>query len=298
MNALKFSRTILFAALAFSITHLGCGDDAPSSKTDKTAANNSTANNTAANNTSGGGVVVEASCPAGVCSCPTGLVLCGNLCVDASKNTDHCGSCDTSCQGDASICVSGQCACGAGAVQCGNTCADLSTDANHCGDCGNDCNNNETCVSGVCEALMCGPGLVACRNDCVDLSIDAAHCGACGDACFGGETCQSGQCICAAGSACALVGNEGTVVGGACDTNTVCDAGSTCLGGQDFPGGTCSKTCLTSADCPGATECISVNGEGSCLLACDQNDQCRQNYECRRRDLMGGGGEARICMAN
>jgi hypothetical protein len=179
---------------------------------------------------------------------------------------------------------------------------DVSTDVDHCGECGNDCDDGETCVSGDCVPLMCGGGELACDGACVDPSSDRQNCGGCGDDCFGGEVCSSGQCTCTGGS-CASVGNDGRVVGGSCGDVNPCDAGSTCLGeggggDGDFPGGTCSTTCQATADCPDGSACVQVDGDPQCVLTCDGEDSCRNNYDCEGRDNVGSDGETRVCMGD
>jgi len=47
-----------------------------------------------------------------------------------------------------------RCACDAGREQCGDACVELATDERHCGECGFVCDDDETCVSGVCEPKL------------------------------------------------------------------------------------------------------------------------------------------------
>ncbi len=296
-------KSILLFVLVCAVAGAACGDNTAGTAGGQNAttnpANSSTNAANSRNSQSGGGVVTDPTCEAGLCTCPAGLVLCGTECVDLSVNTFHCGSCRRDCGSGDSQCVSGQCECGGSAVQCGNQCVDLSTDVEHCGDCGNDCNNNETCVSGVCQGLTCEGGEVACQGACVDVSADERNCGGCQDSCFGGELCQSGQCVCNGGT-CADIGNDGRIVGGACSVANTCSVGSECLTDPDqFPDGMCSLSCQTTADCPDATLCVRINNDGRCLLACDQDGMCRGGYECRDEDLFADGqNEVQVCIAD
>jgi len=95
------------------------------------------------------------------------------------------------------------------------------------------------------------------------------------------------------GPAPSSVGNEGDVVGGACTTGQCAD-GSYCELSGSFPGGVCTVTCNSHADCPSGTRCIS-NQSGICLLECLETSDCRSGYRCDIESDEEGGGESRVC---
>lgn len=103
-----------------------------------------------------------------------------------------------------------------------------------------------------------------------------------------------GVCLMALGCG-SGVGNEGDVVGGACNGDADCAGGSRCLTGGDFPGGTCSVICESDADCPSATACIDKMG-GVCLILCSFDDDCRRGYECEDESRRGAAGSATVCI--
>ncbi|MDH5492954.1 MAG: MopE-related protein [Myxococcales bacterium] len=51
---------------------------------------------------------VDAICDEGVCVCADPLALCGGVCVDLERDSEHCGACDIQCQGGTS-CVASTC---------------------------------------------------------------------------------------------------------------------------------------------------------------------------------------------
>lgn len=184
--------------------------------------------------------------------------------------------------------------CDLGASSCSGNCVDLTTDSNHCGQCGTVCNPDEVCESSICQP-RCSAELTFCPDGCVNTLSDAANCGSCGNTCVSDQSCQESVCLCAPGSACAVVGIEGRIVGGACNAVEVCDVASECLTTPDFPAGTCSTSCTKPADCSGSSECIQVNGSGYCLLNCTVNSDCRDGYSCRPKPQVGDNGTKKVC---
>lgn len=89
------------------------------------------------------------------------------------------------------------------------------------------------------------------------------------------------------------VGFDSGLVGGDCKKDKDCV--DRCLGGKDFPKGTCSVACDEDADCPDFTRCIEVEG-GRCLLSCEDSDECRDGYGCFDRDRHGHDGDAYVCI--
>jgi hypothetical protein len=89
------------------------------------------------------------------------------------------------------------------------------------------------------------------------------------------------------------VGNDGDLVGGACQENREC--AERCQQGGDFPDGTCTVACNDDFDCPGGTACIDTEG-GICLLLCNYDNDCRRNYECSGESRKGHSGDATVCI--
>jgi hypothetical protein len=91
------------------------------------------------------------------------------------------------------------------------------------------------------------------------------------------------------------VGNDGSLVGGACRDSEDCASDSFCVRGGDFPGGTCTLECRDDRDCPAGTACIDKEG-GICLLLCDFDTDCRRDYDCKAQDRRGHSGDASVCI--
>jgi hypothetical protein len=88
----------------------------------------------------------------------------------------------------------------------------------------------------------------------------------------------------------------GRIVGGPCAGGSDCDPASRCLGGEKFPGGTCSRSCKTGADCPPGAACVESE-EGVCLLSCASSAACRSGYLCTKKGRREGG-ETLVCVAD
>lgn len=295
LPALVFCCAAAMAACGGDTSGTGKGDGTANSGNQNAGTNS--ANGSINAQTGGGGRIEDPICDNGTCMCADTLVLCDDICVDLSQNTNHCGECGQEC-GTGGICVSGNCQCGDGALQCDGECVDPSSDVDNCGECGRDCDRGESCISGQCQALECADGEVACDGECVAVASDPNNCGRCGVTCFDGEVCTSGQCTCDDPSGpCGDVGNDGRVVGGACEQDqNLCAEGSTCAMGDNFRGGTCTTECQANSDCPDQTACVDIDG-GTCLLRCDADGTCRDGYECRGRDAVRGD-EVRVCIAD
>jgi hypothetical protein len=216
--------------------------------------------------------------------------LCGDDCVDVTRDPSHCGGCFERC-GSNESCVTGRCveetSCRPPRTDCGVGCVDLSSNPYHCGSCGNECSG--ACIDGSCES-SCPSG--RCGTRCVDFDSDPTNCGGCGFQCMPGQYCTFGTC---AG------GCPGSICGGACvdlssDPFNCGSCGSTCVGDDVYClGGQCQGVCPPDAlycngscvdwrydpancggcgfRCLGGQECI----QGTCIDACPSGTWCNGN---------------------
>jgi hypothetical protein len=131
------------------------------------------------------------------------------------NDPEHCGDCDTKCEGGTS-CVSGMCKCGnVGETYCDGMCVKTTSDPMNCGACGKVCDGSQKCCLGMCIDPMtdkdnCGVCGMTCGTGlCCDGTCENA-CGSCGNVCSGNTPCccKDGKCY-------------GGVFGGssACDSN-------------------------------------------------------------------------------
>ena len=83
------------------------------------------------------------------------------------------------------------------------------------------------------------------------------------------------------------------VIGATCTNDS--DCAHRCYTGPGFPGGFCSESCTTDADCPADALCATENG-GVCLYACPPMDCGRLGggWHCADKDV-AGGGKANVC---
>lgn len=159
---------------------------------------------------------------------------CGDSCVNVSISTEHCGSCNNSCNAPnrPGVCTSGACVantpCTPGFADCNGDASDgcetSLRDINNCGRCGARCvinNGLGQCVPAAaentfeCRVASCQSGFASCDSDpsngCeANLRTDVTNCGGCGMACAvppnknaTGATCSAGRCaaVCAGGFA-------------------------------------------------------------------------------------------------
>jgi hypothetical protein len=85
-------------------------------------------------------------------------------------------------------------------------------------------------------------------------------------------------------------GSIDEVVGAGCHQDT--DCAHRCYTGPGYPGGFCSQSCSTDADCPDGTVCAAQSG-GVCLFTCPPMECARLGggWQCNQHDLAGGGKE-------
>jgi hypothetical protein len=83
-------------------------------------------------------------------------------------------------------------------------------------------------------------------------------------------------------------GDIDEVIGDTCIDDR--DCADRCYRDSDFPGGFCSRPCVSDRDCPSDTYCMSTNG-GVCMFACDAIDCDRlgPDWQCRSKSRVGGG---------
>jgi hypothetical protein len=136
--------------------------------------------------TGGGTSGAGGAAGAGGGGCEEPLMDCDGECVDVMQNGDHCGACDTPCNG---VCVDGDCdtSCPDNRLRCANVCCSLppanaavSCESNQCEtSCNtgyNDCGSTATveCFPNA-DVVHCGPSCLDCRvpntnSSCQNLS--------------------------------------------------------------------------------------------------------------------------------
>ena len=223
------------------------------------------------------------------CTCPQGLVLCNNICINPLSDAQHCGAkgkCNENtpstsdyqgevCPEETHSCEAGKCmrvACApeggqlcpdANALDGGFSCINLNeTDADNCGACSFKCNTlkmrytySSNCVGGKCQ-FTCHTDTTNCGTPeepvCLspkDFIENSEHCGACGVRCPENH-------YCAVKNGC---------VGTACCVESPCGDNScklnNCINKESLCGHSC-KNCTTIV---GAVE-TSCN-EGSCKVS-------------------------------
>ena len=103
-------------------------------------------------------------------------------------------------------------------------------------------------------------------------------------------------CLGAAACGSSDVGPGSHDVGGRCMVDTQCD--KRCLTGNSFPGGYCTRTCVTDKDCPSGAACVTQMG-GVCMGTCHVPADCNgygAGYQCNRLARQGGGEGALVCI--
>lgn len=166
---------------------------------------------------------------------------------------------------------------------------DLINDPQNCRECGRRCNAGEGCCASACRPLNTPENCGACGRTCGDDSDRCAvgaggaecRCGA-GPACEDGLRCINGSCRCVENTDC---GNNELCCNGACQPTgvaTQCEAcGVACPAGQANSCTDRECTCGEGGECPDATVCSQVNGQGEFLCrGCGRNSQCPADAIC------------------
>ena len=212
--------------------------------------------------------------------CGPGRQMCGAICVDTQRDTDHCGACGRMCSSE-QLCVAGACAevaaCPPGQALCADACVDVLANTAHCGRCDAVCAGGAACMDGACAIDSCAIGQTRCEDVCVDISADSAHCGGCGLACEEGQSCRAGSCAtsCADGQAYCMNDDGGRCIDLMNDSDHCGGCGAVCATGQTCDRGGCG--CGDAESLCGA-ECVNVNADpahcGACNAACPDGEPC------------------------
>jgi Cys-rich repeat protein len=138
------------------------------------------------------------------------------------------------------------------------------------------------CLDGCCSADDCRPGFRCARRAELDIYQDLTLCptpGVCLARCTSDSSCEVGsRCDQATGQCVPKKGSDAGV-GAICSSAGDCNSG-TCLSG--FPGGYCTSPCGTQFQgCESGSECYALGeGASTCLLLCQNGDDCRAGYRC------------------
>ncbi len=175
--------------------------------------------------------------------CPGSQDLCGQQCVDKTRDALNCGSCGNACA-NGSGCQGSSCVCQAGLTPCNGQCVNTAADGLNCNGCGVACEGGLLCSLGTCSST-CAPGLEQCGTSCVDKQTNVASCGACDNACPAGRACTAGACACEGtqldcGAGCVDPTTNASHCG---QCNQACSGNQQCLNSacQCPPGQTCTQ---------------------------------------------------------
>lgn len=89
------------------------------------------------------------------------------------------------------------------------------------------------------------------------------------------------------------------VIGAPCAVDGDCAHRCFTDNGDHFPGGFCSESCATDADCPNGASCVDVAG-GVCMFDCPPFDCAFMGpgWQCDNRDRRSGGGQVNVCIGH
>lgn len=87
-------------------------------------------------------------------------------------------------------------------------------------------------------------------------------------------------------------------LGARCDLSSECD--ERCLEpSMEWPGGFCTISCDTDADCPEGSACVDEAGTGVCAFRCPGDTSCGflgEGYTCNERDGHAtGSSKVNVC---
>lgn len=177
---------------------------------------------------------------------------------------------------------------------------------------GSPCAKNAECADGTCldwpggycTRLGCEAG--GCPEGSACVAVEGGN-QVCLATCSGDGDCRSGTQACKrlrdggdgpVVAVCVGVDPDAGATGAACSDATACAGAAACLAA--FPGGYCAAIGCTAASCPSDARCVPVDGEPTCLQACDGDAACDSAPGAERRcgtlDAVGGGS-ASVCLS-
>jgi hypothetical protein len=260
-------------------------------------------------------------CTSGGCNPDTGE------CTEPDCRISRKCAIDEVCDGKNGLCVRitelGEPCDATSACRLGSTCVDLNL-------VGITARSPQVCTRACCESSQCPAGFV-CKSGTTGAAVcvRGAELGltvgtkASNDKCTSGSECRSGVCqsgycldgccgvpSCGVGGTCSYksdgrflcrnaVGPAG--VGGYCDAPSDCATGF-CYGADSYFGGSCSKRCCSSEDCPNGWKCwdFTVSSGTAILNACRPlswfdtqgskraGEPCSSPDDCRSTQCVGG----------
>jgi hypothetical protein len=92
------------------------------------------------------------------------------------------------------------------------------------------------------------------------------------------------------------IGANGTLVGAQCSVDREC-VHRCVTGSNNYPGGMCTISCNSDADCAPGTACVDDHG-GICVVSCVDSAACAgfgRGFVCDDEDRRGAGGRAFVC---
>jgi hypothetical protein len=96
-------------------------------------------------------------------------------------------------------------------------------------------------------------------------------------------------------------GTTDELIGDPCASTDDCSKGCY-LDIEDYPGGFCSVSCASDADCPSDAACVDRDG-GVCLFTCGASGgfDCTflgPGWRCDDKDRQGAGGQVYVCIGD
>ncbi len=256
----------------------------------------------------------EGACPT---VCPNSPDACGTFVLVGEAST-----CTAACEFEPKACMDADGCCPTGCdsstdTDCTNQCGDGIVEGSEIcdGDCPESCDDSDSCTvdsfSGsadtcnlVCSyapRTVCQGGDGCCPSGCTSSNDSDCMCQpttscqaqgfTCGTLFNGCENVSCGQCPNGQNcqnNVCQMPETFG--VGTPCTVDAQC-AGGKCITEAElgWPGGYCSKTCSTTAQCGVNQNCeFNSDGDGLCVERCSSDAQCpRSGYRCGDRDFDG-----------
>ena len=149
-------------------------------------------------------------------------------------------------------------------------------------------------VGGYCTSVLCDDAAGACPggSHCALLNMGLGYCT---KDCSSGGDCRSEGYACFdvdgdGQDECWVAGTGSAGIGDACAMTTDCGGGAFYFCFRFWNEGYCTATCTPDIgiDCPAGTNCFDFGDFSSCLLACENDDGCRDGYSCIDGDSQDG----------